>query len=110
MTGGLMSTVLSAAAAVGSALLVAVAGYFAGRSDLKRKFDESLRELRIDAYTDLWCRLEPIAKYGRPENLEQAAAQQLRDRLKEWYFKVGGSSSPTRRGKATSASRMALRA
>jgi hypothetical protein len=76
--------------AVVAAVLGGVATYFTARRDLQLKFDASLRDLRIDAYTKLWKELEKLAKYGRPDPLSKGEAQQLRDNLRDWYFNTGG--------------------
>ena len=60
------------------------------RRDLQLKFDESLRDLRIGAYKELWEHLGQLAKYGRPEALSKSQAQTLRDSLRTWYFHTGG--------------------
>jgi hypothetical protein len=79
--------------------VLAVAGtYLTTRRDLQLKFDESLRDLRIGAYKELWEHLGQLAKYGRPEALSKSQAQTLRDSLRTWYFHAGGLvlSSSTR--------------
>jgi hypothetical protein len=76
--------------AVVSAVLGGAATYFAARRDLQLKFDDSLRDLRIGAYKDLWQKLELLAKYGRPNPLAKSEAQGLRDDLRNWYFRTGG--------------------
>lgn len=82
--------VVSLITAIVSAALASAGTYVAARRDLQLKFDESLRDLRIDAYKELWNDLGKLAKYGRPEPLSNAAAQGLRNTLRGWYFETGG--------------------
>jgi len=82
--------VASIVTAVVAAVLGGAATYFTARRDLQLKFDASLRDLRIDAYKELWKELEKLAKYGRPDPLSKAEAQQLRGNLRTWYFHTGG--------------------
>jgi hypothetical protein len=82
--------VVSLVTAVVSAVLAGVGTYFAARRELQLKFDESLRELRIEAYKELWKDLEDLAKYGRPDALTNEKAQKLRATLRTWYFHTGG--------------------
>jgi hypothetical protein len=90
--------VVSLSTALASAVLAGAATYFTTRRDLQLKFDESLRDLRIGAYKELWEDLEDLAKYGRPDALSRSEAQRLRDTLRTWYFHTGGLvlSSETR--------------
>jgi hypothetical protein len=96
--GAVTTLVVSLSTAIASAVLAGVATYFTTRRDLQLKFDESLRDLRIGAYKELWEDLEDLAKYGRPDSLSKSEAQRLRDTLRTWYFHTGGLvlSSETR--------------
>lgn len=89
---------ISIITAVVTAILAVSGTYLTTRRDLQAKFDESLRDLRIGAYKELWERLGTLAKYGRPETLSVSQAQTLRDSLRTWYFYTGGLvlSSSTR--------------
>jgi hypothetical protein len=82
--------VVSLITALVSAVLAGAGTYLAARHDLQLKFDESLRDLRIAAYKDLWRTLEALAKYGRRESLSKERAQKLVEELKTWYFETGG--------------------
>lgn len=73
-----------------TALLAAVGTYYTTRRNLQVQYDADLRRLRIDAYKDLWKRLDALAKYGRPQTLASDDAQALGRSLREWYFEVGG--------------------
>ena len=44
--------------AVVAAVLAGIGAYVAARRDLLLKFDASLRDLRIEAYKELWKKLE----------------------------------------------------
>jgi hypothetical protein len=88
--GGVTTLVVSLITALASAVLAGVGTYFTTRRDLQLKFDASLRDLRIDAYKELWKDLEDLAKYGRPDPLSKSEAQRLRDTLRTWYFHTGG--------------------
>jgi hypothetical protein len=89
---------ISIITAVVTAVLAVAGTYLTTRRDLQLKFDESLRDLRIGAYKELWEHLGKLAKYGRPETLSKSQAQTLRDSLRTWYFHTGGLvlSSSTR--------------
>jgi hypothetical protein len=90
---------VSLVTAVVAAMLGAVGTYFTARRDLQLKFDASLRDLRIEAYQELWADLQDLAKYGRSDALTKDQARSLSERLRTWYFKTGGLflSSSTRR-------------
>jgi hypothetical protein len=89
---------ISIITAVVTAVLAVAGTYLTTRRDLQLKFDESLRDLRVGAYKELWQHLGQLAKYGRPEALSKSQAQTLRDSLRTWYFHTGGLvlSSSTR--------------
>ena len=82
--------VVSLITALVSAALAGAGTYFTARRDLQLKFDASLRDLRIEAYKDLWKELRKLAKYGRPGPLSKSQAEGLRHRLTMWYFDTGG--------------------
>ena len=81
---------ISILTAVVTAVLAVAGTYLTTRRDLQLKFDESLRDLRIGAYKELWEHLGQLAKYDRPEALSKSQAQTLRDSLRTWYFHTGG--------------------
>ena len=49
-----------------------------------------LRERRIDAYKDLWKRLEVFALYQPAEDVTYAELEPFAVGLREWYFSLGG--------------------
>ena len=76
--------------AVVTAALAVVGTYFTTRRNLQVTFDTSLRDLRLEAYRELWKDLEPLAKYARPEALTRNEARKLAGTLRTWYFETGG--------------------
>jgi len=72
------------------ALLSGVATYIGTRSKLRFDYDADLRQRRIDAYADLWRRLEPLAKYVRTPSFTPVDADNLAASLRNWYFRTGG--------------------
>jgi hypothetical protein len=71
-------------------VVTAAATFVTTRRNLQLEYDADLRKLRIDAYLDLWQRLEVLSKYARPNTLARAEAQALAQSLRDWYFKKGG--------------------
>lgn len=49
-----------------------------------------MRKRRIDAYSKLWCRLQPLAKYAREGVFARDQAEGLSQKLRAWYFEEGG--------------------
>jgi hypothetical protein len=45
-------------------VLTAAGTYITTRRNLQLQFDASLRDLRIEAYKELWKHLKVLAKYG----------------------------------------------
>jgi hypothetical protein len=72
------------------AIVSAAATYFATRAQWRLNYDADLREKRIDAYADLWGRLQPLAKFHRPAPFSGDDATKLAGSLQEWYFTKGG--------------------
>lgn len=72
------------------ALLSSVVTYAGTRSKLALDYDADLRQKRIDVYTDLWGRLEPLSKYVPPTTFRVAEVKQLAESLQAWYFGTGG--------------------
>ena len=72
------------------AVLAGIGTYVAARRDLQLKFDDSLRDLRIKSYEELWKALAPLAKYGRPNALSHTETSDLIAALRTWYFETGG--------------------
>jgi hypothetical protein len=60
------------------------------RKTLESEFDKDLRKLRIDAYMDLWKRLEPLAFYAPPGPVTYQTLTDLAASLRQWYYEVGG--------------------
>jgi hypothetical protein len=86
-----MATVLvSLLTLVGGAVVSGVLTYVGTRRKLVLDYDADLRERRISVYTDLWSRLEPLAKYAAKDSFSQADAKKLSESLREWYFEKGG--------------------
>jgi hypothetical protein len=75
---------------VTGALVSGVVTYFGTRNKLVLDYDADLREKRIAVYTDLWCRLEPLAKYVSKTSFSYADATDLAKSLQSWYFEKGG--------------------
>ncbi|HEX8129170.1 MAG TPA: hypothetical protein VF527_08725 [Pyrinomonadaceae bacterium] len=79
-------------------VLTAVVGFFVAymttllkfRKDLEAKYDESLRDQRIEVYKELWKLLQPLARYAPPELVTRRRVEQLAIELRRWYFEVGG--------------------
>jgi len=85
-----------------SALVGAVAGFastaWKSRKDLEAQYDIDLRTRRIEAYSELWKTLEPLAYHFPERPLTKHAATGLGSTLRRWYFQTGGLvlSSSTR--------------
>src|SRR3954454_17088655 len=81
---------------VGTATAATIAAY-AGtkhrvRAELEGQYDVELRKSRLKVYPDLWCTLEPLAKYPR-EPLGFPKRQEINKlsvALRKWYFQTGG--------------------
>lgn len=84
------TVVISILTAIVTAAFAVAGTYLTTRRDLQLRFDESLRDLRIDAYRELWADLGRLARHGRPEVLSRSEAQTLRNELRTWYFQTGG--------------------
>jgi hypothetical protein len=62
-----MTTVLvSVLTLIGGAVVSGVLTYIGTRRKMALDYDADLRERRINAYQDLWQRLEPLSKYVPP--------------------------------------------
>lgn len=86
-----MTTVLlSLLTLVAGALVSGVLTYLGTRSKLVLDYDADLRERRIEAYADLWSRLEPLAKYAQKTSFAEGEARLLAESLRTWYFEKGG--------------------
>ena len=86
-----MSTVaVSLLTLVAGAVVSGVGTYLVARRTLAYEYDSDLRKRRIEAYTDLWSRLEPLAKYARTEQFSKADAEDFAKSLRVWYFETGG--------------------
>ncbi len=60
------------------------------KHELKAKYDISLRDKRIEVYQELWKRLEFLAKYSPPEEVNLFHLQTVSNQLRQWYFEIGG--------------------
>jgi hypothetical protein len=86
-----MSTVLvSLLTLVGGAVVSGVLTYVGTKRKMVLDYDADLRERRIIVYTDLWARLEPLAKYASQDFSSQADVKELSESLRKWYFEKGG--------------------
>jgi hypothetical protein len=81
---------VSAITLVAGAVVSGVGTYLVARRTLAYEYDSDLRKRRIEAYTDLWRRLEPLAKDARTEEFTKADAQDFATCLRVWYFETGG--------------------
>jgi hypothetical protein len=81
---------VSLVTALVGAVLASIGTYLAARRDLQLKFDDSLRDLRITRYEELWKTLRPLAKYGRSTALSHKQTSDLIAALSTWYFDTGG--------------------
>jgi hypothetical protein len=75
---------------VAGAVISGVLTYVGTRSKVALDYDADLREKRIAAYTDLWCRLQPLAKYPPQTSFSRTDATDLAESLRAWYFEKGG--------------------
>ncbi len=77
-----------------SALGAGVLTYFSTRSkillDLSADYDRDLRNKRLEAYRELWARMEPLSRYSPNEELTVELLRNTRASIKQWYFQVGG--------------------
>lgn len=86
-----MATVLlSLLTLVVGALVSGVVTYLGTRSKLVLDYDADLRKRRIEAYADLWSRLEPLAKYAQKASFSEEEVRLLAESLRTWYFEKGG--------------------
>ncbi len=86
-----MATVLvSLLTLVGGAAVSGVLTYVGTRRKLVLDYDADLRERRISVYTDLWGRLESLAKYAAKDSFSETDVESLSKSLREWYFAKGG--------------------
>ena len=84
-----------------SVLIGAVAGilsaaitHFSTRSkirlDLSAQYDKQLQESRLAAYITLWAMLEPLARFGRENEVTYAVLLGISTKTRQWYFQTGG--------------------
>jgi hypothetical protein len=83
-------------------ILAAIAGLVAGiittylgailkfRDDLRARYDNDLREKRIDEYRGLWRLTEMFPKYARTKPVLMQDIRRLTGNLRDWYFQRGG--------------------
>lgn len=60
------------------------------RKELEAKYDLDLRSRRIEVYRDLWKRLQSLSLYARTGTFKKKSAAELSEKLREWYFEIGG--------------------
>jgi len=79
---------------IASAIITAVVTYLVAvvkiRRELEATYDRDLRDRRLVVYKELWSHLEPLAKYASPHPFSRAAAKDLTQALRSWYFETGG--------------------
>jgi hypothetical protein len=77
-----------------SGAITAVVTYFAtlakARLDLSVEYDKELRQARLNAYQDLWKRLEPLAPYSPKKHLTYELVKSTSEDMRDWYFEFGG--------------------
>lgn len=77
-----------------SGALTAIVTYLATRAktrlDLNVEYDRDLRKSRLEAYRDLWAKLEPLARYTPERPITYRIVEESSHRMREWYFNVGG--------------------
>jgi hypothetical protein len=77
-----------------SGALTAIVAYYSAyakaRLDLTIEYDKELRKSRLDAYQNLWKRLEPLARYSPPQPITYSVAKKTSADLRDWYFEHGG--------------------
>ncbi len=76
-------------------LVVSALGTYLGihwkiRKELESKYDDSLRDLRLEAYRDLWRLTKPLAAFARVSNPSRTELDELTVVLRDWYFDKGG--------------------
>lgn len=81
---------VSAITLVAGAVVSGVGTYLVARRTLAYEYDSDLRKRRIEAYTDLWKRLEPLAKYAARKQFSRKDADAFAESLRMWYFETGG--------------------
>jgi hypothetical protein len=86
MTTALISVLTLLVGAAVSGLVT----YLETRRKLAYDYDADLRKRRIEAYSDLWNRLEPLAKYATKPSVSITDIEELAESLRIWYFEKGG--------------------
>jgi hypothetical protein len=74
---------------IGGAVVSGALTYVGTKRKLSLDYDADLRERRINAYQDLWKRLEPLSKYV-PPTFSHAVVNDLAESMRTWYFRDGG--------------------
>jgi hypothetical protein len=64
--------------------------YWKVKKELEALYDKDLRTKRLNAYTELWKLLQPLAKYSWPIPVTAASLENLSADLRKWFFEVGG--------------------
>jgi hypothetical protein len=77
-----------------SGAITAGVTYFAtlakARLDLTIEYDKELRQNRLVAYTELWKRLKPLARYSPERPVTYEIAKATSEAMRDWYFDQGG--------------------
>lgn len=76
-------------------LAAGIAGTYLGailkfQNDLRVKYDEDLRKMRICAYQKLWELTEPFARYSAPGPVTHDKLREISSNMRRWYFEIGG--------------------
>jgi hypothetical protein len=75
--------------------VISAAGTYLGihwkvRKDLEAKYDESLRNLRMAAYGELWALTSDLAAFAPDRTPTRSKLTALSEKLTAWYFETGG--------------------
>jgi hypothetical protein len=81
---------VSAITLVVGGVVSGVGTYLVARRTLAYEYDSDLRKRRIEAYTELWKLLEPLAKYAATDHFSKTNAKAFAKSLRVWYFETGG--------------------
>jgi hypothetical protein len=60
------------------------------RKELEAEYDKDLRKERLRVYTNLWSRLDILARFDRPKPLTVTVMRELTESMRKWYFEEGG--------------------
>src|SRR5262249_4553777 len=93
--GGIVGNIaLSLISGLISGAITAVITYFAtlskARLDLSVEYDKELRKSRMAAYTELWKKMKPLARYSLEMPLTYRLVRQTSESMRDWYFDGSG--------------------